>query len=157
MAPAVIYIVCKAGLGVWGKRLPSKKYWQVLVAGVVLVCNGAGMVLMGVQFLYHSQEANVAFARENAQYQAVVVYGSVQQEQSWYVSNEFWPYDCIVYVDYSDWDYVLRSETLQTAEKLIMYIDCPEDILDHMIAQYDNLRSYSLVLQNALYRVYKVE
>lgn len=158
LAPALAYLVCRLGLGIWEKKFPLKKYLPVLAAGAVLACNVVGMALTGVQFLYRDQEANVAFSRDNAQYPAVVIHGfDSSQEQVWYASNELWPYDCVVYVDYSDWDYVLGNDTLQAAEKLILYMDCPEDMLEHIIAQYDNLSSYSLIRQDASFRVYLVE
>lgn len=110
-----------------------------------------------VQFLYRDQGDKVAFSRENAQCPAVVVYGYDSQEQAWYASNELWPYDRIVYVDYMDGENALVNETLQTAEKLIVYMDCPEDMLERIIAQNDDLSSYRLVRQDELFSVYEVE
>lgn len=110
-----------------------------------------------VQFLYRDQEDKVAFSRENAQCQAVVVYGYASQEQAWYASNELWSYDRVMYVDYMDGENTLVNETLQTAEKLIVYMDCPEDMLERIIAQNDDLSSYRLVRQDELFSVYEVE
>lgn len=157
LIPAAVYLVCRVGLWAWERRVSLKKYWAVPMIGAVLVCSGAGMALGGVQFLYRSQGANVAFARDNAQYPAVVVYGYASQEQAWYASSELWPYDCVVYVDYMDGENALVNETLQTAEKLIVYMDCSEDMLEHIIARNDNLSSYWLVRQDELFSVYKVE
>lgn len=157
LIPAAVYLVCRVGLWAWERRFSLKKYWSVPVVAAVLVCSGAGMALGGVQFLYRSQGANVAFARDNAQYPAVVVYGYASQEQAWYASSELWPYDCVVYVDYMDGENALVNETLQTAEKLIVYMDCSEDMLEHIIARNDNLSSYCLVRQDELFSVYEVE
>lgn len=110
-----------------------------------------------VQFLYRDQQDKVAFSRENAKCPAVVIYGYASQEQAWYASNELWPYDCVVYVDYMDGENALVNETLQTAERLIVYMDCPEDMLERIIARNDDLSSFSLVRQEERFCVYVVE
>lgn len=157
MIPAAAYFIARAGLWLWEKRFPQGRYWQILAAGVVLVLGGAGMALGGVRFLYPGQAAHVAYARDNAKYPAVVIYGYDTREQSWCVSNALWPYDRILYVDYREGDYLPENETLQIAEKLIVYMDCPEGILEDIIANSGSLRSYTLAWQDGQFSVYELE
>lgn len=109
-----------------------------------------------IVFAEHDDD-KVAFSRENVQYPAVVVYGDASPEQAWYASNELWPYERVLYVDYMNGENTLVNETLQTAEKLIVYMDHPEDMLERIIERNDNLSSYRLVRQEERFAVYMVE
>ncbi len=51
----------------------------------------------------------------------------------------------------------MDNETLKTAEKLIVYMDCPEDILESLIAQNGNLNTYSMVRHDQFFYIYEVE
>ncbi len=162
LIPVAACLICKGGLRAWEKRtggLDEKNYWQaaVLAAGVVLLCGGVGMAVGGVHFLQREGADKIAFSRSNAQYPAVVVCGYASPKQAWYASDELWPYERIVYVDYLDGDCELKNETLINAERLIVYMDCPEEILDRLIAQNDGLDSYSLVRREEKFCVYEVQ
>lgn len=159
MIPVMAYCISKAGVLVWAEWFAGRKYWLagILMALVALSWNIAGLAQGNILFLYRDKEANVEYSKENAQYPVVVVYGYDIRYRAWYIANELWPFDRVVYVNYNGGEYVLDNETLKTAEKLIIYMDCPEDILESLIAQNDNLDTYSMVRHDPFFYIYEVE
>lgn len=74
-----------------------------------------------------------------------------------YIANELWPFERIVFIRYDEEATVIESDTLKSAEKLIVYMDGPEEILDRLVAQNDRLNSWSLLRHDKNYYVYVLE
>lgn len=159
LIPVMAYCISKAGVLVWEEWFSGRKFWPVgiLLAAAALFWNIAGQVQGNILFLYRDEEARVEYSKKNAQYPVVVVYGYDIRYRAWYIANELWPFDRVVYVNYNGGEYVLDNETLKTAEKFIIYMDCPEDILESLIAQNDNLNTYSMVRHDQFFYIYEVE
>lgn len=162
LIPGAVYLLCRTGLWVWEKKAVrsfEKMYRQagILTAALVFLCGGAGMAMGGVGFLRREEADKIAFSQNNAQYPAVVICGYTSPKQAWYVSHELWPYERVLYVDYMGGSYELENETLITAEKLIVYMDCPEEILERIIERNHALDSYSLVRREEGFCVYEAQ
>ena len=117
----------------------------------------AGHVQGNVLYLYQEKEETLSYARENAGYPLVMVYDRDTRFKTWYIANELWPFERIIFVQYNDEETVLENEALKTAEKLIVYMDGPEEVLDRMVAQNKNLSSWSLLRHDRHYYVYVLE
>ncbi len=159
MIPMTVYCICKSVI-LLGKNLFSEQ--KCLLAGIaaaviVLTPNIAGIIQGRILFLYSEKRENVEYSQENSQHPVVVVYGSSAREKAWYSANELWPFDHVIYVDYMDGNYTLDNETLKNADKVIVYMDCPETILEDMIKQNGKLDSYSLIRHDPFHYVYEVE
>lgn len=127
------------------------------LAAAVLICGMACIFLGRVDFLYRDQKSKLEFARENAGQPALILYEDVPEDLSWCFSDEIWPYEHVLYADYQSGESVLKSEALGLAQELIVYTNCPEDMLQRIIESSNHLHSCSLVREDALFRVYKVE
>lgn len=46
---------------------------------------------------------------------------------------------------------------LNTAEKIVVYMDCSEDVLDKLVERNDNLDGYTLVRHDPFFYVYLLE
>lgn len=159
MLPVMAYCICKACILLWEEWISGKAGIlpaYVLAYVLAMVWNIAGLAQDNVLFLYRDKAANVAFSEENAKYPVMVVYGGSTRYRAWYMANELWPFDRVIYVDYMGGEYTLDNETLKTAEKLIVYMDCPEDILEDLIAGNEHLSGYSLARHDPFFYIYEV-
>ena len=86
-----------------------------------------------------------------------MVYNQDTRYKTWYIANETWPYENVIFVRDDGDETVLDSEILKTAERLIVYMDNPVEILDRLVAQNKNLSSWSLLRHDFNYYVYVVE
>jgi len=164
LLPLMAYCIGKAVL--WaGERLAAGRersfVCRVLLPGclavLVLAPAAAGHVQKNVLYLYRDKVETLQYARDNAQYPLVMIYNQDTRFKTWYIANELWPFERIVFVRYDDEATVLESETLKTAEKLIVYMDGPEEVLDRLTAQNENLSGWSLLRHDLHYYVYVLE
>lgn len=157
--PLVVYCICDAVLQA-AELLKGKRIKAVLCAVsalLVLLPVVLGHVQGNVLFLYRDKLETLQYARDNAQYPLVMVYNQEFRYKTWYIANETWPYEHVVLIREDGDETVLDSELLRTAEKLIVYMDNPVEILDRLIEQNDNLSSWSLLRHDKNYFVYVVE
>lgn len=86
-----------------------------------------------------------------------MVYNQEVRYKTWYIANETWPFENVIFVREDGDDTVLDSELLRTAEKLIVYMDNPVEILDRLVEQNEHLSSWSLLRHDKNFFVYVVE
>lgn len=138
-----------------GKRMKAIPY--AALSALVLLPAVVGHIQGNVLFLYRDKIETLQYARDNAQYPLVMVYKQETRFKTWYIANETWPYENVVFVREDDEATVLDSEILKTAEKLIVYMDNPVEILDRLVEQNEHLSSWSLLRHDTHYFVYVVE
>ncbi len=156
--PAAVYGAGKAMVQILRNKTGGKEKRMLgFLAAAVLICGMACIFLGRVDFLYRDQKSKLEFARENAGQPALILYEDVPEDLSWCFSDEIWPYEHVLYADYQSGESVLKSEALGLAQELIVYTNCPEDMLQRIIESSNHLHSCSLVREDALFRVYKVE
>ena len=97
------------------------------------------------------------YARDNAQYPLVMIYDFNTRYKTWYIANETWPYERVIFIQYNEEETVIENNALKTAEKLIVYMDGPEEILDRLVAQNEHISSWSLLRHDLHYYVYVLE
>lgn len=157
--PVMVYCVCGTFLEA-AELLPGKRVKAAACGGLsalVLFPAILGHIQGNVLFLYRDKLETLQYARDNAQYPLVMVYNRDTRYKTWYIANETWPYENVVFVMDDGEETVLDSEILRTAEKLIVYMDNPVEILDRLVAQNENLSSWSLLRHDHQYFVYVVE
>lgn len=157
--PLMVYCVCGTVLYAAellpGKRVKAAAY-AVLFA-IALLPAIVGHIQGNVLFLYRDKLEALQYARNNAQYPLVMVYKQETRYKTWYIANETWPYENVIFIREDDEATVLDSEILKTAEKLIVYMDNPVEILDRLVEQNEHLSSWSLLRHDTHYFVYVVE
>lgn len=135
-----------------------------IVNGVMAVCMivlalipaALGYCKKNVLFLYEEDAEKVAFSQEYSDYPLVMVYSSSHPYRSWYVDNQLWPFGQVLYMLYDQKD-ELDDEKLRKADKIVVYMDAPEDLLEQLIADNPYLSTYTLVRHDPFYYVYLLE
>ena len=128
----------------------------VCITVLALIPTVFGYCKKNVLFLYEEDEDKVAFSREYSEYPLIMVYGSSNSYRSWYVDNQLWPFEQVFYLSYEQRD-ALDDKTLQEADKIVVYMDAPEDLLENLIANNPNLSTYTLVRHDPFFYVYLLE
>ena len=72
------------------------------------------------------------------------------------MDNQLWPFEQVFYLRYDQRE-ALADETLREAEKIVVYMDAPEDLLERLIADNPHLSTYTCVRQDRFYYVYLLE
>ncbi len=135
-------------------------WWKKVLLHVVLIITVFpyvfGLCRDKVAFLYKEDAEKTAFSVEHKEYPLIMVYAQDKRYRSWYVDNQLWPYDNILYMEYQYKD-LLDDKTLEEAEKIVVYMDAPVDLLDVLIANNPNLSKYTLIRHDPFFYVYLVE
>lgn len=160
MLPLIAYVICKATL--YGKDilLPAKaeKVLLPILTLIVLFPALMGHLQGNVLYLYRDRQEALEFARENASYPCVMIYDQENRFKTWYTSNEIWPYEKVIFIRQQDGEETIpKSESLKEAEKLIVYMDGPEELLDLLVEHNDHLKSWSLLRHDPYFYVYVLE
>lgn len=157
--PLMVYCVCGTALEAADllKGKGTRVIAGALLSALVLLPAVVGHIQGNVLFLYRDKIETLQYARDNAQYPLVMVYNQDTRYKTWYIANETWPYENVIFVRDDGDETVLDSEILKTAERLIVYMDNPVEILDRLVAQNKNLSSWSLLRHDFNYYVYVVE
>ena len=107
-------------------------------------------------FLYKEDGAKKAFSESHREYPLVLVYSRDKSYRSWYVDDQVWPFERVLYVDVDSLQQI-EDSTLSEAEKVVVFMDAPEEYLQHMIDNNPNLSTYTLVRHDAYFYVYLLE
>lgn len=126
------------------------------IMAVILIPVAFGYGKKNVLFLYEEDEEKVAFSQEYSEYPLIMVYSSSHPYRSWYVDNQLWPFEQIFYMMYDKKD-ELDDDRLREAEKIVVYMDAPEDLLDLLIEDNPHLSTYTLVRHDPFHYVYLLE
>lgn len=109
-----------------------------------------------VLFLYKEDAEKVSFSQEHKEYPLIMVYSSDVRYRSWYVDNQLWPFERVFYVEY---DYIpeIKDPLISSAEKIVVYMDGPEEALQQIIEDNPNLNSCRLIRHEPFFYVYLLE
>lgn len=130
--------------------------WGVL-AVILTVPSVLGYLQGNVLFLYRDEVDKKAYSEEYSQYPALMLVSMDAPYRSWYVDDQLWPFEAVFYVDYEHIMADFEDERLFTAEKLIVYMDAPTDVLDKLIENNPNLSSYTLARHDPFFYIYLLE
>lgn len=159
LLPLIAYTICKAVLQAKA-LLPGRHTGIVLsliLGAAVLIPPAVGHLQGNILFLYREKAETIQYARDNAQYPLVMIYDFNTRYKTWYIANETWPYERVIFIQYNEEETVIENNALKTAEKLIVYMDGPEEILDRLAAQNEHISSWSLLRHDLHYYVYVLE
>lgn len=133
-----------------------KRAAAVCITAFALVPALFGYYRKNVLFLYEDDAEKVAFAREYSEYPLILVYNPDHHYRSWYVDDQVWPFEQVFYMMYDEKD-ALDDETLRSAEKIVVYMDAPEDLLEQLIADNPNLSGYTMARHDPFFYIYLLE
>lgn len=134
-----------------------KKFFDIALTILVIIPAIAGYLQGNVLFLYREEAKKIAFSQEYSEYPAVMVFSSDVPYRGWYTEDQLWPFQAVFYGDYDHLMMEFEDERLFTAEKLVVFMDCPTDVLDKLIEVNPNLSSYTLARQDPLFYIYFLE
>lgn len=130
----------------------------VIAFMVMLIPYAKGHLENRILFLYEEDAEKKAFAQEYKEYPLVLLCDRDNMHRTWYIANQIWPFDNIFYTDY---DHIMvdsfAEPTLQSADKLVVYMDAPEDVVQKLVDINPNLDTYTLIRHDAFYYVYLLE
>ncbi len=158
LLPLMSYCICKAGLLIHSEAKASvHKIPGILLASLIAVPAILGTIKGNILFLYPESGEKVRFSQENAQYPVVVIYNREAKHRSWFMANELWPYEHVIYLDYQEEQTIEDSPLLKTAEKLIVYVVGSEDILQRIVAGNEKLHTFTPLRSDTFFAVYVLE
>ncbi len=128
----------------------------LLVLAVVLVPIGHTYSQGKVYFLYAEDKEKIEFSKANKEYPAIMVYSNDISYRSWYVDNQLWPFEQVFYAEIDSF-YNINEDAIFEAEKVVVFMDAPEEYLLHIIENNPNLSTYTLVRHDPFFYVYLLE
>lgn len=118
----------------------------------------AGHLQHKVLFLYPEEsEKKELSLRYGQEYPLIVVYSRETPYRSWYMADQIWPYQ---YVIYSDLEHMLKlpeDPLLTQAQGFVVYMDAPVETLDPLVERNPFVEGYTLLRQDRFFWVYLVE
>jgi len=130
---------------------------NVIALCLLMVPMIAGHIQDRVLFLYRDDAEKIAFAQENSEYPTIVIYDQSQSQRSWYIAHLLWPCQKILYMNLAHAECEIIDETLMQAEKVIVYMDCDEAIVEKIMEESTQLSSYTMVRHDPFFYVYVLE
>ena len=111
-----------------------------------------------ILFLYEDDAQKVAFAEEYKEYPLVLLCDRDNMHRTWYICNQIWPFHNIFYTDY---EHIMLDSfdepTIQSADKLVVYMDAPEEVVQKLVDENPNLDKYTLIRHDPFYYIYLLE
>lgn len=117
----------------------------------------AGYVRGNILFLFEDDAEKVEFSLENQEFPVIMIFDRETSYRSWYTANQLWPFQKIFYADYDHLMLDFEDETLMEAEKVIIYMDCREDVIEKILKENTHLSTYSLVRHDPFFYIYVLE
>ena len=170
----MLVITCIQAKAIRGNSIPQKnnsqmdkqqinvRKWSMMICIVafifMLVPYVKGLLDNKILFLYEEEAEKVAFAEEYKEYPLVLLCDRDNMHRTWYIANQIWPFHSVFYTDY---EHIMVDSfvepTIQSADKLVVYMDAPEEVVQKLVDINPNLDSYTLVRHDAFYYVYLLE
>lgn len=160
LLPVMTYIVGKMAVTL----IPSNSRqswrtacWTAVVAVLVIIPLAVGHMQGNILFLYRDEKEKKEFSEEYSQYPAMMIFDANAAYRGWYTEDQLWPFEWVFHVDYEHAMMDFEDKRLFTAEKIVVFMACPTDVLDKLIEVNPNLSSYSLVRHDPFFLVYLLE
>ena len=130
----------------------------ILAVVVLMVPYFTGHVKGEVKFLYESEAEKIAFAEEYKEYPLVLLCDRDNMYRTWFRADQIWSFHNIFYTDYEHIMVDTFDEpTIQSADKLVVFMDAPVDAVQKLVAINPNLDTYRLIRHDEYYYVYLLE
>ncbi len=130
------------------------------VAAVLLACVPllAGHMQNRVLFLYPEEaEKKELSYRYGQEYPLIMVYSKEASQRSWYMADQIWPYQYVIYSDYEHMLELPKDPLLTQAKGFVVYMDAPAETLDPLVERNPNVEGYTLLRKDNFFMVYLVE
>lgn len=164
LLPGVSPVSAVAGLssGAGRRGAYTGKKWQQPACMVVLLLAFipflTGHIQKKVLFLYtEDAEKKETACRYGAEYPLIVVYTKEAPYRSWYMANQVWPFQYVIYSDYEHMLELPEDPLLTSAEGFLVYMDAPTETLDSLVAVNPQVSGYTLLRKDPYFYVYLVE
>ena len=159
LLPVMVYIVGKMAITLLPAN--SRQGWRIacLIMVTVLAISPliAGHMQGNILFLYRDEKEKKEFSEKYSQYPAIMIFNADTAYRAWYTEDQLWPFEWVFHVDYEHAMMDFEDQRLFTAEKIVVFMACPPDVLDKLIEANPNLSSYSLVRHDPFFFVYLLE
>ena len=144
-----------------GSTLCKDKRFEIIITGVlcaaVLIPNVMVYAQGKVLFLFSEEKEAIAFSEKYSDYPLIVAYPENASYMLEYTIDQFWPYKNVLFVEGShlmdDWQEI----TVVNSEKLVIYMDAPEEYAQHFVDCSNCLEKYTLIRHDPFYYVYLLE
>lgn len=155
--PLQVYLLCRAA-----EDLTQGKKWRrpacAVVAALACIPFLAGHLQQKVLFLYpEDAEKKETAYRYGTEYPLIVVYAKEEPHRSWYIANQVWPFQYVIYSDYEHMLDLPEDPLLTSAEGFLVYMDAPAETLDALVAVNPHVSGYTLLRKDRFFYVYLVE
>lgn len=157
LLPTMAYVIMKG----FGAERVRARNTRITIVSIVLVAVFLPLLLGHIQgnilFLYKGEEEKIEFSAENKQYPLIMIFNRDTDYRSWYTADQLWPFENIFYADYEHLMLDFKDDVLLEAEKVIIYMDCQEDVIEKLLRENTHLSSYSMVRHDPFFYVYVLE
>lgn len=157
LLPLQVYLWCRAAAKLAAGRKP---YRLLCGAAALLACVPflAGHLQQKVLFLYPEETDKKELAVSyGAKYPLIVVYSREAVHRSWYMADQVWPFQYVIYSDYAHMLELPEDPLLTQADGFVVYMDAPAETLDALVDRNPNVNGYTLLREDAFFHVYLVE
>lgn len=153
--PLMFYVVAKGFSMITSRKIVKL---ATILLGVILMVSPFFETYRNnaVLFLYEEEYEKIQYSVENSENPVIVVYGANAAYISWYVMDQLIPFEKVGFLRY---DYIFTDfddMVIQSADKLIVFMDAGEDVLEKIISMNPKLSEYSLVRHDPFYYVYEI-
>lgn len=157
LLPLQAYLLCRVA-----SDLPMGKSGGRILGAVLglLICMPllAGHLQQKILFLYPEDAEKKALAQEyGAEYPLIVVYSADAAYRSWYIADQVWPFQYVIYSDYAHMLELPEDPLLSEAKGFVVYMDAPAETLETLVARNTWVSGYTLLRKDPFYYVYLVE
>ena len=169
LLPLMAYITAKA-LNVLADTPKAKLSCTLNCLTVVLVFIPIliGHAKDNILFLYTDEAAKIVLSEYYKEYPCIVVYGESFEHRTWYAVDydQLWPFRQILYVDHAQLMSDMEehgemmsgdNKTLADAEKVVIYVDGTEEVVQKILENNTHLERYTMLRQDSVFRVYLLE
>lgn len=155
--PLQVYLIFRAV-----SELTQGRKWQrpACAAAAFLLCIPflVGHMQGKVLFLYpEDAEKKETARRYGAEYPLIVVYAREEAYRSWYMANQVWPFQYVIYSDYGHMLELPEDPLLTSAQGFLVYMDAPAQTLDALVAVNPHVSGYTLLREDRFFHIYLVE
>lgn len=157
LLPLQVWLWCRAAAG-----LTAGKSWSGILctaaALLALIPFLVGHAQHKVLFLYPEEAEKKELSDSyGAEYPLIVVYSREAPHRSWYMADQVWPFQYVIYSDYAHMLELPEDPLLTQAGGFVVYMDAPAETLDALVDRNPYVSGYTLLREDRFFHVYLVE
>ena len=141
----------------WENKKTLQKITLTLCVLFLVFPQLKGHLDQNVLFLYRDNLDKLDFSRSYSQYPLIMVYSSDTYYRVEYTADQIWQFEDVLFWDVNAFNSTQIDEKLKAAEKIVVYIDAPEEYLTFLVECCPNITSCRLVRHDPFYYAYLLE